>query len=74
MHVGQCGAIPDGCDNTINCGCPGGQVCAGGTCCVPRTCADFAEPGKTCVPGPQKTFADACGGTISCEVCQIIGF
>ena len=64
VAVGKnCGAIPDGCGGTLECG-----TCASGTCtaanvcaCTPTTCA--AE-GKTC-----GTIADGCGGTLACGTC-----
>ena len=67
----NCGAIPDGCGGTLQCGsCPSGQTCGGGgaanVCgggaCVPATCA---AAGATC-----GQISDGCGGTLQCGTCS----
>ncbi|RKH04282.1 kelch repeat-containing protein [Corallococcus carmarthensis] len=61
----NCGAIPDGCGFTLNCGtCGTGQLCEANVCvsCTPTTCA---EQGKNCGSIP-----DGCGGTLSCGSCS----
>jgi hypothetical protein len=59
----QCGSIPDGCGNSLNCGnCSQPQVCtAANRCCTPSTCA---FQGRTC-----GTTSDGCGNTLDCGGC-----
>ena len=67
----NCGALPDGCGGTLQCGsCPAGQTCAGGgvanVCgaggaCTPTTCA---AAGATC-----GQISNGCAGTLQCGTC-----
>ena len=41
-----CGSVPDGCDGTITCGCPAGQVCVGSTC---QPCTMVGDVCKPCI-------------------------
>jgi hypothetical protein len=62
----NCGAIPDGCGGTLDCGtCGIGQICEANICvsCVPTTCA---AQGKNC-----GTLSDGCGGTLECGTCSL---
>lgn len=65
--TGRCGVVSDGCGGTVDCSCPGGQICnvSTGTCdipqCVPTTCsAQSAECGY---------IADGCGNALDCGPC-----
>jgi hypothetical protein len=66
----NCGSIPDGCGQTLDCGtCSGSGRCvananngwAPNSCCTPKTCADL---GWTCGPA-----GDGCGGMLDCGSC-----
>jgi hypothetical protein len=66
----NCGVLPDGCGETLNCGeCPSGQTCgAGGSAnvcgtgtCTPTTCE---ENGKNC-----GTISDGCSAALECGTC-----
>ncbi|HET9956778.1 MAG TPA: hypothetical protein VFQ61_19920 [Polyangiaceae bacterium] len=63
----SCGTRPDGCGDTLNCGCNSGESCINGQCtkqgCVPTTCA--AE-GIIC-----STISNGCGQALQCpcDVC-----
>ena len=59
----QCGAWPDGCSGTLQCGtCGAQQTCDAGACvCAPASCE---AQGKNC-----GQFPNGCGGTLSCGAC-----
>jgi RHS repeat-associated protein len=66
--LGQnCGAVPDGCGGTLDCGtCASPQTCGGGgvpnVCgCTPTTCG---AQGKDC-----GSISDGCGGGLECGTC-----
>ncbi len=65
--AGVCGAVPNGCGGTINCGgCPTGQICGANNTCSAANCTktDCAMQGATC-----GVVADGCGGTVTCPGC-----
>lgn len=72
----DCGAVPDGCGGTLECGaCPANKLCGGGgtpnvcggNVCVPKTYQQAcSNVGKNCGP-----ISDGCGGTIDCGTCAI---
>jgi hypothetical protein len=59
----NCGAIADGCGNTLNCGsCTAPNTCTNNVCgCTPTTCAQL---GLHCGMAD-----DGCGGTLQCGGC-----
>jgi hypothetical protein len=60
----NCGAVDDGCGDTIECGsCPAGDVCTNNQCtvCIPKTTCD----GVTGCGG----ISDGCGGSLQCNTC-----
>src|SRR5438309_2141898 len=67
----NCGALPDGCGATLDCGsCPAGQTCGGGganVCgqgsCTPGTCATL---GMNC-----GTVSDGCASVLDCGSCLL---
>lgn len=73
----ECGVISNGCGGLVDCtasdvaefSCPKGQSCGGAG--VPNRCAP-AEPPTECVAAGYTcgTLASACGGTITCGVCD----
>jgi hypothetical protein len=59
-----CGALPDGCGGSLDCGsCSVGEVCSANACCSPTTCA---AAGATCGALP-----DGCGGSLDCGSCSV---
>ncbi len=67
----NCGAMPDGCGQTVQCGasCPTGQTCGGGgvaNVCATGTCTakTSCDPGKNC-----GSISDGCSDVISCGLC-----
>lgn len=67
----ECGAIDDGCGNSLMCGdCNAPAACGGagkpnkcGVKCVPKTCK---EQGFECGEA-----SDGCGGTLECGICPL---
>ncbi len=64
LPTGQiCGAVSDGCKGTLNCACPGGGKCVGGTtCCQKKTCSQLVSAGQC-----GTKLDDGCGGTVNCN-------
>ncbi len=65
----QCGSVPDGCGDTVDCGqCPSGQTCGGGG---PYQCGTGECTPKTCLQldAACGLAADQCGDTLDCGLC-----
>ncbi len=55
----KCGTFKNNCNLNVNCSCGSGDVCNGGTCCTPKTCAaDYS--------GQCGSKSDGCGGNLNC--------
>jgi len=70
----ECGTIPDGCGNALECGeCDDGQNCNNGTCeqtvCVPSTCDDLGDNACGQASDGCGGLTEDCGGCAAPETC-----
>jgi hypothetical protein len=62
----ECGAIPDGCSGTLNCGgCASGAACVNNRCVQGGVCTRFSQA-TACAGKCGGTAPDGCGGTYTC--------